>query len=658
MATDNYENQYTALGNNEDGLQKICNSIKEKFQVAMTHKDAEGVTCRLRQAWYAQKSQYLPEFADTLAKASSADVYFGLFAMQRATAIAQHTNLMSQVKDKPWTLEPTPNPSVMKDIRDGIIQSVVSDVINGSLPSGDTISGAKTEIARQAELTQRKIYQKSAAIAEKHSTLIKDQMLEGGLLTAFPEFVQDIFTYPNAFFIAPEAVEKTVLTYKKNSVVEAEKIVYEIRTVSPFNVYPMPDCTNTQDGEGVFLIEEVSANTLASFKGGKLAFDGAIDEVLESHSNGWWAGINSATGKNEETSKSYQARGLAGSSDMLKTYSVMRYFGKINTEDAIESKIIQKPKKGEKTKPTTEVEVWICGNRVIRAGINNSSLAGRPIHTASFRVTPRSFWGVGLFDVLKDVERLANKALREIVSHSATAFGFFGEIDMTRIGKNQINNSTLLNNFMRVDADYTRGGHTALKMQSLESKIPHIIALIDKYVVIAEDLTAIRRFMSGSADLSSAVRTSGVMNALMTNSSMLIIMVQDYINNTVIAPMVRQYYTLNMLYSSDKSIKGDLQVVIRGSDGIQKKELFNGQVEKMLQYGAAWAANGHIDPRDFKQLIGEWFKVNGNPLTFTISPSEQNALNPQGQVGEGGMPMIDGRSNPQPVAQIPQIQAA
>ena len=257
----------------------------------------------------------------------------------------------------------------------------------------------------------------------------------------------------------------------------------------------------------------------------------------------------------------------------------------------------------------------------------------------------------GLHDVLRDLEKMANKAMRELVSHSSVSLGFFGELDVARAGKNNTNNDLLINQIMRVEPDYTRGGHSALKIQTIESKIPHIISLIDKYSTLAEDMTGIRRFMSGSVDLSSAARTGGIVNSLMRNSSKLVVLVQSYVNRCVIVPIVEQYYTLNMLYSTKKGIKGDLKVVIRGSDGLQKQELFSAQMEKMLQYGAAWAESGYIDKRDFQALILQWFDGSGADLAFTARPSEVELFKPQsGPVGDGGMEVIDGRSNPQPMA--------
>ena len=77
------------------------------------------------------------------------------------------------------------------------------------------------------------------------------------------------------------------------------------------------------------------------------------------------------------------------------------------------------------------------------------------------------------------------------------------------------------------------------------------------------------------------------------------------------------------------------------------REIFGEQMEKMLQYGAPWAKSGYIAKEDFQEMIIKWFDSNGADLPFTPRPSEVAGLSPQPKaVGDGGMEVIDARSNP------------
>ena len=127
---------------------------------------------------------------------------------------------------------------------------------------------------------------------------------------------------------------------------------------------------------------------------------------------------------------------------------------------------------------------------------------------------------------------------------------------------------------------------------------------------------------------------------------------QGDVNTEVISPLVDYYYKLNLTYGADQSIKGDLEVIVRGSDGLAQREIFDRKLETMLQYGSSWATavgpdgQTFIDARDFKAMIADYFAANGRELVYTIRPEEAEQITPQGQLGDGRMPGIDGRSAP------------
>jgi ribosomal silencing factor RsfS len=294
----------------------------------------------------------------------------------------------------------------------------------------------------------------------------------------------------------------------------------------------------------------------------------------------------------------------------------------------------------------------MCAGEIIRAVRNNHPSGKRPIHTAGYEDIPGSFWKRGLYDILEDIERKVNKASRELVAHTGASLGFFGELDMTRLGRNPIGNELPLNKILRTDGDYTRGGHSALRLHSIDSKIGDALRLIQEYEREAEDATGIRKFMTGATDLGVAGRTNGVVNALQTNSSKLIVMTQGNVNVNVIAEVVRYFYELELYYGKDKSIRGDLQVVVHGSDGLAAKEVFEAKFEKIMQYGSKiYTMQGPdglpmIDPRDIQMMHNRYFEMNGVDLRYTNRPDQKINFAPSTEMGTGEMPQIDGRSNP------------
>ncbi|MGL6123218.1 MAG: hypothetical protein ACRC1W_09415 [Shewanella sp.] len=624
--------------------------LQRRFEMAVDWKDHTGVSERLYKAFYSANSQYTPEQMCLLKKHGSPDVHYGLFAQQRRTWLAWYEDLLSQVKDRPWLIEPSPVSTLPDSAREEIINKITIDIASGAeeLQRTAITKALKTEKA----LTARLLEEKAASLAVYATKVIEDFLSDGGSVPAFKDLRTDMGTYPNGFWLSPEVLVEDKAVYIGDKVKMKKQVVYNVRCITPFAVFPMPDCTSTQDGEGIFITDEMSMNSLLMLKGDDGVFDTAIDELLEEKPKGWWAGeYLSSDMHNVENHGGYlNSRHLVGNEEGFGSYSVVRFFGDI-AQEKLNDLVISNKHKSDDKKPSIPVEIWMCGGRIIRAVRNNHPKGHRPIHTAGYEDVPRSFWKRGLYDILEDIERRLNKATRELVAHSATSLGFYGELDMTRMGRNPIANELPLNKIIKTDGDYTRGGHSALRLHSIDSKIPAAISLINHYEQEAQDKTGIRKFMSGATDLGTAGRTNGVVNALQTNSSKLIVMTQANVN-AMMAEVVRHIYDLHLFYGKDKSLRGDLIIKVSGTDGLAKRELVNSKLEYMLQYGQGFLTavdadgNPMLSPRDFKAMFMQYFEINGINLRYTQGPDQKLDISPQPQIGTGGMPAIDGRSNP------------
>lgn len=639
-------------GDKEDSESSLLGYLQRKFTESVHHRDRICVTDRLYNAHYSSKGHYSPCQLMKLEVAKSPKVHFGLFSRQRRSALAWYEDLLSQIKDKPWIMKASPIAVLPEEAKNEIINKITQDIVTGS--DDVSVQSVTDALKTEHELTARLVQEKADNAAQRASKVIEDRLTDGGWSAPFKEFRNDLMTYCNAFLLSPELIREPKMVYSGNKVKVEDKTVYATRCISPFAVFPTADCTSTQDGEGIFIVDEMSRNALLRMKGMPGSDDDSIDEVLKVN-NGWWAGTlaypSGAASYLVENELTYaDVRYLAGNDEHAGNYSIIRFFGDVAPEMLDGFKI--KTLKDDIKRPTIPVEIWMCAGEIVRAVRNNHPSGKRPIHTAGYEEVSRSFWKRGLYDILEDVERRINKATRELVSHTGASLGFFGELDMTRMGRNPIGNELPLNKILRTDGDYTRGGQPALRLHSIDSKIGEAMRLIEKYEKEAEDTTGIRSFMSGATDLGVAGRTNGVVNALQTNSSKLIVMTQGNVNTNVVAEIVRYFYELELFYGKDKSIRGDLQIVVQGSDGLAAQEVFEAKFEKIMQYGSSlYTMPGPdglpmIDPRDVQIMHNRYFEMNGVDLRYTNRPGQKINYAPSTTMGTGGMPQIDGRSDP------------
>lgn len=640
----------------------LAQKVREAFQRAVVHKATLGINCRIFEAWHSLNQSYTPDQVAKIQKNRGALIHSGGFARLHRSFIAWYEDLMSQIKHRPWTLEPSPIPELPKKAVNEIVAQVTMELATGrvSPKESDIVAALRSE--QKAALAY--FNKKAEAAAARATTIIEDQMLDGDFSDALSQFMQDISPYPAAFLISPDLTVEPRQEWRGDRIKTVNRKLYKTTSIGPAAVFPMPDCSTTQDGEGLFVVQEVSRDFLANL----LAYSdnkesgvvsSALKMVLEENGQGhWWGQDADMTGNALENGVNYyeKLRGIAGSAVDAHTFSVIRYWTKLSESDCDSMSI-------EHTSTVkygmVPVEIWVCANRVIFAAKNNDGMGRRPVHKASYQPLPRSFWGMSLYDIVSGTEKIANKTIRELPSHLQLATSSIVEVDAMRMGKRTINNELPLNKAILTDQDYTRGGHGAFRVHQFQSHLPDVLQVMKALDDRIENLTGIRRFMSGATDLGVAGRTNGVVNALQTNSSKLIIQVQNYVNRTVIVPIVEQFYMLNLAYGDDRSMAGDLVVRVRGSDGLAQKEIFDAKIEKLMQYGMtammqpnAMTGETMLSPLDAQALLQNYFSANGYELQFTKTPQDALQLGSggpssmQGAMGTGGMPRIDGRSNP------------
>jgi hypothetical protein len=632
---------------------RLAKWLEARLEQAIQYKHASGVQCRIYNAWHAAHNKYTPAQCEAIKQAKAPEVFYGLFSQQRRTFLAWYEELLSQIKWKPFTLSPSPMAELPPDARKEVIDAVLQRLVTGD-PSLQ-VTNVSEALVQEQKVTARLVKAKAASMAERATQVVHDQLIDGGWGETFKEFRSDLATYCNAFILAPEVTSKRQLEWRGTKAVATQKTVMSTRTVSPFSVFPMPDCTSPQDGEGVWIVDEVTHNTLVGIKDSDGSIPEAIDKLIAKNPTGWsvtsW--INQSTRPLEGHGSYKDALAILGVTDSVPTYSVAKFYGdllKSKLEDE-EGNMTIELRETDKDSFTVPVEIWMCDGYVIRIIRNNHPEGKRPLFTASYEHSPRSFWGIGLYDILEQTQKNINLAHRNLVKHSRQAMAFFGEIDMARMGRNQIGNELPIDEIIKTDGDYTRGGHRALHFHDLPSKILDALRLIDHYDNEAQTLTGIRKFMSGATDLGVAGRTNGVVNALQTNSTKLIIAVQGEVNDKVIAHLVDYYYKINLAFGKDKSMRADLKVVIRGADGLAEREIENAKFEKVLQYGQQLllptpTGQTLIDIRDVQQMVHRYMTANGTDLAYTPRPEEELGSSQGGTLGNGGLPGIDARSIP------------
>lgn len=216
--------------------------------------------------------------------------------------------------------------------------------------------------------------------------------------------------------------------------------------------------------------------------------------------------------------------------------------------------------------------VWMLpdGN-IIRAVLQPLNGQTWPYHLYYFDKDETSLFGEGLATVMREDQKMLNAAIRMILDNAAISAGPQLEI---AIG--------LLASIERVDEivpwkvwqrNSQQPGQPAIRVIDTPNNLAALTAIKEMFETSADEVTAIPRYMSGENVSQGAAGTASGMSMLMAAAN---IVIKDLITSWdegVTRNFLQALYQWNMQFNADPKIKGDFDVKARGTASLVAKEV-------------------------------------------------------------------------------------
>lgn len=557
--------------NNKPAMQGLTAYVHRCWEAARTAK--QPITERLLKAQRARMGIYDPEIEREIREFGGSEEYARISANKCRIAEAWLKDIYLGQTEKPWTCKPTPNPSLPPDVLSALKQAVGGQLaqyfaVNGTMPPEGEVRGLMEQL-RDEEL--RKIDQSARDTAARMERKIEDQMAEGGFHGEFAKFLSDLVTYPAAHFKSLELRKKNKIAWSNEGgswkPVIKEEVTPFFERVDPFRVFPCPGTTDPQQG---YLVEwlEYSRDDIYRLIGVPGFSEDAIRAVLEEFGRGGlvnWTGLSGITESNHITDNGDTRNSPAAFIDCLK------FVGPVRGQDLIDWGV----EDGTVDDAARDYEaiVWIIGSWVIKAQLNPDPLGKRNYYKASYEEIPGAYWGLGLVDLLSDVQGVVNAAVRALVNNMGISSGPMVGVNVDRLPPGEdITNLHAWKIFQYGDSQMGENGDP-LKFYQPNSNAAEILAVIKDFYQMADDFSMVPRYMGGNADIAGGVgRTASGMSMLMNAVNKGMKGVVNGIDINVLAPMLENQFNFNMLYLDDQTIKGDTQVVARGAVSLMQLE--------------------------------------------------------------------------------------
>lgn len=222
--------------------------------------------------------------------------------------------------------------------------------------------------------------------------------------------------------------------------------------------------------------------------------------------------------------------------------------------------------------------VWIIGNRVIKCVLSPIEGVEIPYHFYFFDKDESSFFGNGLPTVMRDCQAGINASVRMALDNAAIASG--PQIGVNMRALHESCDPTDVHGWKVWLFKNNVDVRTAFNVFDLPSHTNELMALTKMFSDFSDELTT-PRFMQGDNNgVKGAGKTASGLSMLMGAANInLKDLVKDF-DDCITKPFITALYHWNMKFNKREDIKGDFDIIARGSSALIAKEI---QAQRMTQ---------------------------------------------------------------------------
>lgn len=553
----------------------LAGHITHKFSLARDARRYGDVEQRMIHNMRARRSVYDPQKLAAIKLEGGSEVFAGITGQKcRAAGAWIRDVMMTTGEDRPWSITPTPVPELPPDVTEALIaaaQQPIADQMQAAAmgmaepPDPAAMAKMMSMLKDQAISALREEAEKRT---ERMAQKMEDQLIEGGFLGALDEFINDLTTFPTAILKGPVIRMKPYMRWDEqgNAVVEV-KLCKEWERLDPFMAYPSPSATSPEDGD---FIEKhrLSRKDLQDLRGVPGYDDGAIDMVLRDFATGLHMWLYDEL--DYEDASGRPTTSLSTNPDDL--IDALQFWGSVNGQMLLDWGMERRAVPD----PTREyqVEAWQIGPYVIKAVLNPDPLDRRPYYATSYERVPGSFWGNSVADLIRDAQDVCNAAARSMINNAALSSGPQVGVLIDRIAAGEQITQMKPWRIWQLTSDPMGQGNAdpPIRFFQPQSTLPDLMALFDKFTIMADEYSGIPRYMTGDSRAGGAGRTASGLSMLMSNAGKMITSVIKNIDLNVMEPLLQRLYYFNMRYETDPELKGDVAIKARGASNLIARE--------------------------------------------------------------------------------------
>lgn len=555
--------------------------VRQRWMVMRNHRNSgiDPLNERLLRGQRAFDGRYDPDKLAEIAKFGGSKVYARVTAgrCRSASALLRDVYLGP---DRPWSIDPQPDPPVPPEVRASIMQLLGAEV-EGLKQSGapvlqDQIHLRFLSLMHAAQQAARRAAQ---AQAKSAADKIQDILKDGRFYQAMREFIVDLPMFPFACLKGPVVRMVPRLTWLNGqpSMKTRPQMFWE--RVSPFNIFWTPGASAIEESEIIERkrLTRADLNDLIGLKG----YDQkAVRAALIDYGSGlrdWLDATDTEQALNEhrENPNMNQSQMI----DALEYHGNVQ--GKVLLEQGVSAKLVPDPDRDY------AVQTWIVGRHTIKTQLNPSPRQRHPYFVTSYEKVPGTIAGNGLPDILEDLQDTENATQRALVNNMSIASGPQVVINDDAIAGSGNNEDMYPWKRWHVVNDPSATNREPITFFQPHSNAQELLAVSMATLARADDASAIPRYMAGSGQAGGAAgRTSSGLAMLMGNSSKILQNVAANVDGDVVEGVLAGLYDMIMLTDQSGMLTGEETVEVRGVNVAIQQETERAKQLQFLQVTA------------------------------------------------------------------------
>jgi hypothetical protein len=564
--------------------------IRQQWMIFRDHRNlgANPINQRLLRAQRTFEGKYDPEKLAQIQMFGGSEVYSRMTAgkCRGATSLLRDIYLSPQ---RPWSIEPQPDPPIPPEVRANIIQLISTEVQNQQMAGAPvdpdqahmryvSLLHAAQQAARRNAMTQ----------ADAASDKVEDILVAGRFYQALGEFLLDLTMFPFAVLKGPvvRMVPKLSWTQGKPFLQNTPQMFWE--RVNPFDFYWSPGASTITEASTLERKRYTRAdlNDLIGLPGYN---EDKVRLCLEDYANGlreWLDAPDPEQAINEgredpNLNRSQFIDGLEFNGNVQ---------GSLLLDQGVTKNFVPDPDRDYM------VQSWVVGRHTIKTQINPSPRQRVPYFLTSFEKVPGTVAGHSLTDILEDIQEVQNATFRSLVNNASISSGPQVVINDEMVSPTESGDELYPWKRWHVQGDPLGNQREPISFFQPNSNVGELLQILNAMNTMADELSAIPRYLTGESLSGGAGRTSSGLAMLMNNAQKVLQTVASNVDEDVMDPLLSYLYDMIMLTDTSGILTGEEQIRVRGTTVAIQRET---ERQKQLQFLQITA-----NPIDM-QIVGE-----------------------------------------------------